>query len=177
MARTKNVFSPRRPQSAPKPNSEKLDDRKGGNESIKGQAEKKERRIGRTAVNWTGNKPSVQNFREPEEERQKNSSLRAFDFRNNEADGSSKERRSRSVPYISMEDDDVFTNSSVEHEKLVRKVDVDLSILQTVANVNDQDTVSNRSGSDMGSLDKKQTGGLLHPGMERNGYNSSLNSR
>ena len=175
MARTKNVFSPRRPQSAPKPNSEKLDDRKGGNESIKGQAKKKERRIGRTAVNWTGNNLPSKTSVNPKKN-DKKFFTSSFDFRNNEEDSSSKDRRSQSVPYISVEDDDVFTNSSVEHEKLVRKLDVDLSILQTVANVNDQDTVSNRSGSDMGSLDKKQTGGLLHPGMERNGYNSSLNS-
>ena len=179
MARSKNVFSPWS-QSAPKPNSEKLDERKGGNEDKKGQPQpkQKERRIGRTALNWTGNDlPTT--TPEISTKNEKKFFTSSFDFRNEE-DSSSKTRkgRCRSAPYFSADHDDVFINSSVEHEKLVRKSDVDLSILQTVANANDHDTVSNKSGSDMGSQDKKETGGLLRPCMERNGFkdNSSLNS-
>ena len=168
MARNKNVFSPRRPQSAPKPNGDILDDRKGGNENIKRQPKKRERRIGRTAVNWTGNElPSKDS--ENSKKNEKSLFTSSFDFRNEE-DSSSKisRRRYRSASsYISVDDDDVFTNSSVEQEKLVRKLDVDLSILQTVANANDHDTVPRRCGSDMRSLDKKETEGLLRPGMER----------
>ena len=151
MARTKNIVHKRR-HSTPKFNHG-LESSEIIVKNIKeGRELKRERRIGRTSVNWTGNETF------PGYNKKEASLITSFDFRQNDTSYfKARENRAKSAPIKLTggdddDDDDVFTD--VENGGASRNLDIDLKALETVANANEHtDDLMNKSRWNKGQLD------------------------
>ena len=174
MARTKNLLH-KRPQSAPKFNHG-LESSQIEVQNIKGYEKKKERRIGRTLTNWTGNETY------PGYTKRKNSLRTSFDFRQSDSNYlKSRENRVKSAPITSAkedDDDDVFTDFPSGNDKTVRKLDIDLTVLETVANANDQKKSYNlmvKSAWNMSESDFRRRPSEMESNSVKSGSNGKYN--